>query len=102
MNRDDDAMDVEGDLPRKRPRSPSVSLDGPPRKADDETTRLPKRLRGSGESYRAHQNMAVHNPLNRRMQKKEAKKARRAHRVGLRDVGGKMEIDEGLEFTFMT
>ncbi|RDB21805.1 Guanine nucleotide-binding protein-like 3 [Hypsizygus marmoreus] len=41
------------------------------------------------------------NPLSRRNLKKEAKRARKAHRVRGDQAGGVMEVDEGLQFSFM-
>ena len=77
--------------------------------------RQPKRQRKSKDvpAYdalpEAHvlKGMGKSNPLNRRVLKREAKRARRAGRVrgktgGERELGGGMEIDdEGLAFTFV-
>ena len=101
--------------PLKRSRSwspsPSPSRLTAPRKssrrksANDDSPRLAKRLRRSKEVSSTHEHMALQNPINRRALKKEAKKARRANRLrvsgGEGGVGVGMDIDDGLEFTFM-
>lgn len=107
---------------RKRPRSPSPT---PANETDPENARMtslpgtppsyvrqPKRQRKSKDvpaydaPLEAHvlRGMSKSNPLNRRVLKREAKRARRAARATGKtgEVGGGMEIDdEGLAFTFI-
>ncbi|KAK2464983.1 hypothetical protein APHAL10511_003059 [Amanita phalloides] len=103
--------DLAPHIPRKRSRSPSTvatAPDGPTfQNLDQCNVRKPKRQRKSKDvpSYdtppdqHVLQQMARSNPLNRRALKKEAKRARKTHRVQTSGAG--MEIDEGLQFTFM-
>ncbi|KAF8621372.1 hypothetical protein AX15_007835 [Amanita polypyramis BW_CC] len=107
--------DLAHHIPRKRTRSPSpvtapeglsVELDD----TDQTYVRQPKRQRKCKDvlSYDAPpdqhvlKQMARSNPLGRHALKKEAKRAKKAHRANTAtDVGG-MEIDdEGLQFAFM-
>ncbi|KAG6810954.1 hypothetical protein H0H92_009657 [Tricholoma furcatifolium] len=102
--------------PRKRFRSPSVvDPDNAPmigtESAPSYTTRQPKRQRKARDvpDYNAPpdehvlEHMERSNPMSRRNLKKEAKRARKAHRVkNTTGPGGVMEVDgEGLGFTFM-
>ncbi|KAH0587814.1 hypothetical protein H2248_006573 [Termitomyces sp. 'cryptogamus'] len=101
---------------RKRPRSPSVVPDTDnapmvgPETVPSYATRQPKRQRKTRDipSYDAQpdehvlRNMDRSNPLSRRNLKKEAKRARKAHRAKTNVGTGVMEVDgEGLAFTFM-
>lgn len=114
----EDGIPMESDdlkliIPRKRSRSPSeVSARVTTTLTAEEAsasryTRQPKSQRRSKEvpAYDASpeehisQLMARNNPLNRRVLKKEAKRARKAHRA---KAGTSMEVDDGgLQFTFM-
>lgn len=124
--------DLRHIVPRKRSRSPSEApLDvssatitpgpvGPPNQmnlqADVPTwqARQPKRQRRNKDvpDYDAApdrdvlQQMGKSNPLSRKALKKDAKRARKAHRALAQAVegagGGGMEIDDGLEFTFIS
>ncbi|KAG6878597.1 hypothetical protein C0993_003052 [Termitomyces sp. T159_Od127] len=101
---------------RKRPRSPSAAPDTDnapmvgPETVPSYATRQPKRQRKTRDvpSYdtppdeHVLRNMDRGNPLSRRNLKKEAKRARKAHRAKT-DVGtAVMEVDgEGLGFTFL-
>ncbi|KDR73039.1 hypothetical protein GALMADRAFT_252454 [Galerina marginata CBS 339.88] len=125
---DQDSVPMESDdlrhiIPRKRSRSPSEvpqNFQHPPSVSDDPNamdsepnryTRQPKRQRKSKDvpAYDAPPDkhvldqMSRSNPLNRKGLKKEAKRARKAHRVRAEpSSGGGMEIDDdGLQFTFM-
>ncbi|KAF8151643.1 hypothetical protein B0H34DRAFT_728416 [Crassisporium funariophilum] len=122
---DEDGIQMESDdlkpvIPRKRSRSPSevpllnnLSSVGGAGEAASQYTRQPKRQRKSKDvpSYDAlpdaHvlQRMDRSNPLSRKALKKDAKRARKAHRVKVQASpggGGGMEVDdEGLQFTFM-
>ncbi|CAA7264537.1 unnamed protein product [Cyclocybe aegerita] len=119
---DRDGVPMESDdlrhiIPRKRSRSPSeVPTNGPVTMPIDSEasryTRQPKRQRRTKDipDYNAlpDQNVLMQigrsNPLNRRTLKKDAKRARKSHRIKnqLQSSPGKMEIDdEGLQFTFM-
>ncbi|KAG6916699.1 hypothetical protein DXG01_005648 [Tephrocybe rancida] len=103
---------------RKRPRSPSIApdMDNAPMVGTDvapsHVTRQPKRQRKTRDipAYDAPpdehvlKRMDRSNPLSRKNLKKEAKRARKAHRAkDPASVGsGVMEVDgEGLGFTFM-
>ncbi|KAG6833960.1 hypothetical protein H0H87_007971 [Tephrocybe sp. NHM501043] len=103
---------------RKRPRSPSIApdMDNAPMVGTEaipaHLTRQPKRQRKTRDvpSYDAPpdehvlRHMDRSNPLSRRNLKKEAKRARKAHRVKNQASAGAgvMEVDgEGLGFTFM-
>ena len=104
--------DLAHHIPRKRSRSPStVATDGSlTQNPDPSSVRQAKRQRRSKDipSYDAPpdhnvlQQMARSNPLNRRSLKREAKRAKKAHRVNTAGAGRGMEIDdEGLQSTFM-
>ncbi|KAG6903438.1 hypothetical protein C0995_005461 [Termitomyces sp. Mi166 len=101
---------------RKRPRSPSVASDTDnvpmvgPETVPSYATRQPKRQRKTRDvpAYDAPpdehvlRNMDRGNPLSRRNLKKEAKRARKAHRAKATVGSGVMDVDgEGLGFTFM-
>ena len=111
-------------VPRKRSRSPSVISSAPHiSSANAEKpfgpvdglawqSRQPKRQRKNKDvpAYDAlpdrHilQQMGKSNPLSRRALKKDAKRARKAHRTDARTApaGGGMDVDdESLEFSFM-
>ncbi|KAF9545042.1 P-loop containing nucleoside triphosphate hydrolase protein [Agrocybe pediades] len=117
-----DGVPMESDdlrhvVPRKRSRSPTPSEatqnpQQPTSSADTSApsylTRQPKRQRKNRDipSYDAQPDendlaqMGRSNPLSRKNLKREAKRARKAHRVKA-DTGG-MEVDDGdLQFTFM-
>ncbi|KAL0947929.1 hypothetical protein HGRIS_010560 [Hohenbuehelia grisea] len=126
---DADDPNVTPRNPRKRSRSPSVApsitdmavtpdataqLQQPPSRAqaDERQPRQPKRQRRAKDVPDYHappdahvlKHMSKSNPLNRRNLKREAKRARKANRpkAGVEDgAGGGMEVDDGLEFTFM-
>lgn len=121
--------DLRHIVPRKRSRSPSEApqpaqnthggrggpATGPEMQSDlAHYNRQPKRQRKSKDipAYDAQpdknvlQQMERSNPLNRKALKRDAKKARKAHRLRADPAGGGggggMEIDdEGLSFTFM-
>lgn len=105
---------------RKRPRSPSpvptpknAMVDTPPViQQESKHQRQPKRQRKAKDvpAYDAPpddhvlRRMERSNPLNRRVLKKEAKRARKALRAKTdpgSGVGGMEVDDEGLQFTFM-
>ncbi|KAG6842018.1 hypothetical protein C0991_003544 [Blastosporella zonata] len=104
---------------RKRPRSPSIAPDtdnapmvGAEGAVPAHLTRQPKRQRKTRDvpAYDAPpdehvlRHMDRSNPLSRRNLKKEAKRARKAHRANDQGTPGNglMEVDgEGLGFTFM-
>lgn len=118
--------DLKHIIPRKRSRSPSETSTTPypnPTPINDMAVvdntdlsryhRQPKRARKSKDipAYDAppdthvlHQ-MGQSNPLGRKTLKKDAKRARKAHRIRTTNAGGSgagMEVDdEGLQFTFM-
>ncbi|TFK38498.1 P-loop containing nucleoside triphosphate hydrolase protein [Crucibulum laeve] len=119
---DEDGMHMESDdltphIPLKRARSPSVVPTIDPNQMNmgqaserAQYVRQPKRQRKSKDipSYDAPpednvlRRMERSNPLSRKSLKKDAKRARKAHRVKTAAVGGGMEVDdEGLQFTFM-
>ena len=104
--------DLAPHIPRKRSRSPSTAAtDGLlNQNPDPSSVRQTKRQRKSKDipSYDAPpdhnilQQMARSNPLSRRVLKREAKRARKTHRVNTASAGRGMEIDdEGLQSTFM-
>ncbi|TFK91735.1 P-loop containing nucleoside triphosphate hydrolase protein [Polyporus arcularius HHB13444] len=123
---DEDGKQMESDdlaphIPRKRSRSPSVlsvSLDASSRVSvtvnDNARPPAPKRLRRSHDVPDYHAPMDEHvrkamagaNPLNRRVLKREAKKARRAaNRASQgqsRALGMEVDDDAGLAATFMS
>lgn len=116
--------DLKHIIPRKRSRSPSETSTNPfpnPTSINsmavvDNTDlsryhRQPKRARKSKDipaydappdSHVLHQ-MGKSNPLGRKTLKRDAKRARKAHRIRTTNAGGSgMEVDdEGLQFTFM-
>ncbi len=113
--------DLAPHIPRKRSRSPSVlsvSLDASSRVSvtvnDNARPPAPKRLRRSHDVPDYHAPMDEHvrkamagaNPLNRRVLKREAKKARRAaNRASQgqsRALGMEVDDDAGLAATFMS
>lgn len=97
-------------LKRSRSRSPSPITSSTVKEPPSYATRAPKRQRRAKDvpEYDAPVNahaIARGNPMNRRMLKKDAKKARRAaNKAALAEHSrsGGMDIDkEDLEFTFM-
>src|SRR6266576_2075415 len=100
--------DLAPHIPRKRSHSPSPSTVATvDQSLDPSHAPQAKRQRRSKDvpSYDAPpdqhvlQQMARSNPLNRRALKKEAKRARKAHRVKSTGTGRGMEIDgEELQF----
>lgn len=110
--------DLKPNIPRKRSRSPSIAPNNDPQAMDavaDQAryVRQPKRQRRSKTvpkyderpDENVLQRMERSNPLSRKILKKEAKRARKAHRVKTAEnaqAGGIMEVDDdGLQFTFM-
>lgn len=108
--------DLKHLIPRKRSRSPSEmstpaygNLLTAESEAASRHTRQPKRQRRSKDvpSYdsmpeeHVQRRMGKYSPLNRRVLKREAKRARKAQRVkkGDGDDGGMMDVD--LQFTFI-
>jgi nuclear GTP-binding protein len=69
--------------------------------SDDDSPRPSKRFRRSKEVPATHEDMAQHNPMSRRVLRKEAKRARRAAKSRGDGCGDGMDVDDGLEFTFM-
>jgi len=111
--------DLRHVVPRKRSRSPSIS-EGPQnphqinpsmeQNVPSYLSRQPKRQRKNKEipAYDAPlgdnelAQMGKSNPLGRKNLKKDAKRARKAHRVKADPSHGGMEVDDdGLEFSFM-
>lgn len=106
--------DLKHVVPRKRSRSaspsPPLSRAMTPPSEEGRYQRQPKRQRRNKDvpeydalpDEHALKLMERSNPLSRRVLKKEAKKARKAHRVRA-GAGAGMEVDNdtGLQFTFM-
>ena len=104
--------DLAPHIPRKRSRSPSTAATDEllNQNPDPSFVRQTKRQRRAKDipSYDAPpdhnilQQMARSNPLSRRVLKREAKRARKTHRVNTAGAGRGMDIDdEGLQSTFM-
>lgn len=105
--------DLKHQIPRKRSHSPTPSvaatLDARQGMEPVYASRAPKRQRKNKDvpAYDApveehtRRSMARHNPLNRRTLKKAAKRARKAASKADGGANAVMEIDDGLQFTFM-
>jgi len=115
---EDGKQELEPQIGQKRPWSPSlaptVDLSNAPMISADALqpnhVRQPKRQRKMKEvpGYNALPDQHVlkqmerSNPLSRKVLKKEAKRARKLHRIRTEPGTGSMEVDEdGLQFTFM-
>src|ERR1700722_6132903 len=88
--------------PLKRPRLPSFTeIPSQSAISTNESGPLRPTKRRRRLNAEIPEQTAQTNPLSRRVLKREAKKARRACRTRVGMSGASMEVDDGLEFSFM-